>query len=244
MHILYILYIYNKTPNWGGLCGMVFYNIFFYLPPPHKYLDQFSLLYVFSPKPSTKENIICVTDFLVAAGSHANTHPGGICSARVTHISLLDIRGALDHSSLQTKLLKCSISALWDGTAWSTWESLQFLKEHWEETTSSKQQESASYLPAPTMRMLSFLFKTLPAGFSKSPSYSPLGESPCSSYHYLIFNSVHTIWGVMKLLDMYSSIFGRDMPSVFSHCQCSFWVGNTAEEILYQSQLSSVDSFK
>ena len=75
------------------------------------------LLYMFSPRPSTKENIICVTDFLVATGSHSNAHPRGICSARVAHIFCLDILGALDHSSSQTKLLKCSISALWDGTA-------------------------------------------------------------------------------------------------------------------------------
>lgn len=120
------------------------------------------------------------------------------------------------------------------------------LKEHWKKPRAANSRVIFTGIssPAPTMRMLSFLFKTLPAGFKKAllQSFGWIAFS-CSSYHYLIFTKCPYYmrsWSCLTCIHL----FGRDMPSVFSHCQCSFWVGNTAEEICTWPELSSVDSFK
>lgn len=64
---------------WHGV-----YNTFFSLLPSCKYLDKFSIVfYVFSPKPSTKENKFWVIDILEATSSLPDAHPWGISPAIV-----------------------------------------------------------------------------------------------------------------------------------------------------------------
>ena len=108
IYIFTYIYIYiykTETSIWLVWNGV--YNIFFYLAPSHKYLDQFSIVYcMFRPRPGTRENKIWVTDFLEATSSHSNAHPRGICPAIVTHNFSLDIPGTFDHSSSQARPLK------------------------------------------------------------------------------------------------------------------------------------------
>ena len=79
---------------------------------------------------------------------------------------------------------------------------------------SNKQQSQPSQYssPAPTMRMLSFLFKTLPAGFQKAPPTVLWVNRSSSSYHYLIFTKCPyymRLWSCLTCINIYLAEIGQ-----------------------------------